>query len=131
MFHPRVVIIGAGQAGLAVSKHLTDADVDHVLLERGRTAEHWSSQRWDSLRLLTPNWMTRLPGFAYRGDDPDGYMSAPQVARQLADGVAQGHVVAVEQITRVYGGGAQPDSTTPSPGSIARGRHAQHEQNLG
>ena len=53
MFHTRVVIIGAGQAGLAVSKHLTDAGVDHVVLERGRTAERWLSRRWDSLRLLT------------------------------------------------------------------------------
>ena len=84
MFHPRVVIVGAGQAGLAVSKQLTDADVDHVLLERGRTAEHWSSQRWDSLRLLTPNWMSRLPGWSYRGSDPAGYMPAVEVAEFLA-----------------------------------------------
>jgi putative flavoprotein involved in K+ transport len=84
MFHPRVVIIGAGQAGLAVSKQLTDADVDHVLLERGRTAERWSSQRWDSLKLLTPNWMSRLPGWSYRGSDPGGYMPAVEVAEFLA-----------------------------------------------
>ncbi len=52
MFQTRVVIIGAGQAGLSVSKQLTDVGVDHVVLERGRTAERWMSQRWDSLRLL-------------------------------------------------------------------------------
>ena len=58
MSHTDVVVIGAGQAGLAVSRLLTDRGVDHVVLERGRTAERWRSQRWDSLRLLTPNWMT-------------------------------------------------------------------------
>ncbi len=84
MFHTQVVIIGAGQAGLAVSKQLTEAGVDHVLLERGRTAERWISQRWDSLRLLTPNWMSRLPGWSYRGSDPAGYMPAAEVAEFLA-----------------------------------------------
>ena len=84
MFHTRVVIIGAGQAGLAVSKQLTDAGVDHVILERGRTAERWTSQRWDSLRLLTPNWMSRLPGWSYRGSDPAGFMPAVEVAEYLA-----------------------------------------------
>jgi putative flavoprotein involved in K+ transport len=84
MFHTRVVIIGAGQAGLAVSKLLTAADVDHVVLERDRTAERWISQRWDSLRLLTPNWMSRLPGWSYRGSDPAGFMPAVEVAEFLA-----------------------------------------------
>src|SRR4029077_9646906 len=54
-------------------------------LERGEVANSWRTQRWDSLRLLTPNWMTRLPGYAYRGPDPDGYLSAPQVVAMLAD----------------------------------------------
>ena len=62
----RVVIIGAGQAGLAVSYLLTAASIDHLVLERGRTAERWRSQRWDSLRLLTPNWLSRLPGLRCR-----------------------------------------------------------------
>ena len=83
MFHTRVVIIGAGQAGLAVSKQLTDVGVDHIVLERGRTAERWTSQRWDSLRLLTPNWMSRLPGWSYRGTDPSGFMPAVEVAEYL------------------------------------------------
>ena len=83
MFHTRVLIIGAGQAGLSVSKQLTDAGVDHVVLERGRTAERWTSQRWDSLRLLTPNWMSRLPGWSYRGSDPSGFMSGVEVAEYL------------------------------------------------
>src|SRR6478735_5833897 len=83
MLHTEVVIIGAGQAGLAVSKGLTDAGVEHVVLERGRTAERWRSQRWDTLRLLTPNWMSRLPGWSYRGNDPAGFMPAGEVADYL------------------------------------------------
>jgi putative flavoprotein involved in K+ transport len=75
------IIIGAGQAGLAMSHCLTDAGDDHVVLERGRLAERWRSERWDSLRLLTPNWAARLPGWQYQGDDPDGYMTAGQVVR--------------------------------------------------
>lgn len=73
------VVIGAGHAGLAVSKLLTDRSVDHVVLERGGVANTWRKERWDSLRLLTPNWQTRLPGFEYSGDDPDGFMAMPEV----------------------------------------------------
>ena len=78
-----VVIVGGGQAGLAMSRCLSEAGVDHVVLERGRTAESWRSERWDSLRLLSPNWMTRLPGWSYQGDDPDGYLTAGEVAAFL------------------------------------------------
>ena len=78
-----VVIIGGGQAGLAISRCLTDRRVAHVVLERGRVAERWRSERWDSLRLLTPNWQSRLPGFAYDGPDPDGYMTMPEVTAFL------------------------------------------------
>ncbi len=73
------VVIGAGHAGLAVSKLLTDRAVDHVVLERGEVANTWRTERWDSLRLLTPNWQTRLPGLEYSGDDPDGFMTMPEV----------------------------------------------------
>jgi len=79
MIHTDSVVIGAGQAGLAMSRCLTDRGVDHVVLERGRVAERWRSERWESLRLLTPNWQSRLPGFCYEGPDPDGYMSMPEV----------------------------------------------------
>jgi putative flavoprotein involved in K+ transport len=68
------VIIGAGQSGLAMSHELTLAEVDHVILERGQIANSWRKERWDSLRLLTPNWMNGLPGLAYQGNDHDGYM---------------------------------------------------------
>ena len=73
------VIIGAGHAGLAMSRCLTDRSIDHVLLERGEVANSWSTGRWDSLRLLTPNWQSRLPGHRYTGSDPDGYMTMPEV----------------------------------------------------
>ena len=56
------VIIGAGQSGLAMSRHLADRSIDHVILERGEVANSWRTERWDSLRLLTPNWQSRLPG---------------------------------------------------------------------
>jgi putative flavoprotein involved in K+ transport len=79
------VIIGAGHCGLAMSHCLAARSIDHVVLERGQVANSWRTQRWDSLRLLTPNWMTRLPGYAYHGADPDGYLSARQVTVMLED----------------------------------------------
>ncbi|MFY0610249.1 MAG: NAD(P)-binding domain-containing protein [Hyphomicrobiaceae bacterium] len=83
MKYATTIIIGAGQAGLAMSKHLADRSVDHVLLERGHVANSWATERWDSLRLLTPNWQSRLPGFRYAGDDPDGFMDMPEVTKYL------------------------------------------------
>ncbi|HMD95276.1 MAG TPA: NAD(P)-binding domain-containing protein [Trebonia sp.] len=74
-----VVVIGAGHAGLAASHFLTGRSIDHVVLERGEVANSWRSERWDSLRLLTPNWLSRLPGLRYEGPDPDGYMTVPEV----------------------------------------------------
>jgi putative flavoprotein involved in K+ transport len=74
-----VLIIGAGHAGLAMSRWLSLRSIDHVVIERGEIANSWRSERWDSLRLLTPNWQRRLPGFAYRGDDPHGFAAMPEV----------------------------------------------------
>ena len=79
MPHTATVVIGAGQAGLAMSRCLSQLGIDHVVIERGQLAQRWRTQSWDSLRLLTPNWMTRLPGFRYDGDDPDGFMSVPEL----------------------------------------------------
>jgi len=79
------VIVGAGHCGLAMSRCLAARSIDHVVLERGEIANSWHTQRWDSLRLLTPNWMTRLPGYAYRGANPDGYLGAGQVAAMLQE----------------------------------------------
>ena len=77
------VVIGAGHAGLAVSRLLTAAGRDHVVLDRGRVAERWRTERWDSLHLLTPNWMARLPGWYHGGSDPDGFMSAGRFIEYL------------------------------------------------
>ena len=78
-----VIVIGGGQAGLAMSRCLSDRGIAHVVLEKGRVGERWRAESWDSLRLLTPNWMTRLPGCAYDGPDSDGFMTAPEFARSL------------------------------------------------
>ncbi len=72
------VIIGAGHAGLAMSRCLAERSIDHVVLERGEVANSWRTERWDSLRLLTPNWQSRLPGFGYDGEDPDGFRDMPE-----------------------------------------------------
>ncbi|ANT62382.1 pyridine nucleotide-disulfide oxidoreductase [Salipiger sp. CCB-MM3] len=79
-----VLIIGAGQAGLALSWSLSRRGVDHLLLERGRVAERWQSERWPGLHLLTPNWMNRLPG-PWAESDPNGFMSAASFAQRLID----------------------------------------------
>ncbi len=73
------VIVGAGHAGLAMSYCLRQRSIDHIVLERGEIANSWSRERWDSLRLLTPNWQGRLPGYRYDGADPDGFMTAHEV----------------------------------------------------
>ncbi len=73
------VVIGAGHAGLAASHFLSGRSIDHVVLERGQVANSWRRERWDSLRLLTPNWQSRLPGQRYGGPDPDGYMTMGEV----------------------------------------------------
>jgi putative flavoprotein involved in K+ transport len=62
-----------------MSHGLSERSIDHVVLERSQVANSWRTERWDSLRLLTPNWQCRLPGYAYRGDDPDGFMTVPEV----------------------------------------------------
>ncbi|QOZ47206.1 FAD-dependent oxidoreductase [Bradyrhizobium sp. CCBAU 53340] len=79
------IVIGGGQAGLAMSYHLTQRGRSHVVLERGRVAERWQSERWDSLAFQFPNAMLRLPGHAYSGNAPDGFMGRDGVARFIAD----------------------------------------------
>ena len=94
------VVIGAGHAGLAMSRCLAERSIDHVVLERGEVANTWRSERWDSLRLLTPNWQSRLPGFGYSGNDPDGYRTVPEVVRFIED-YAKTISAPVETSTRV------------------------------
>src|SRR5262249_24760579 len=72
------VVIGAGHARLAMSHCLTARSIDHVILQHRQCANSWKTERWDSLRLLTPNWLSRLPGHGYEGDDPDGFRTMPE-----------------------------------------------------
>jgi putative flavoprotein involved in K+ transport len=78
-----VAIVGAGQAGLATSWYLKQAGVEHVVLEAGRVAETWRSRRWDSFCLVTPNWSVQLPGGAYEGADPDGFMDRAELVQHF------------------------------------------------
>ena len=73
------VVIGAGHAGLAMSRCLANHAIDHVVLERGEVAHTWRTERLDSLRLLTPNWQCHLPDYSFSGDDPDCYMTMSEL----------------------------------------------------
>jgi len=66
-----------------MSRCLTECSIDHVVLERGEVANSWKTERWDSLRLLTPNWQSRLPGYRYVGADPDGYRTMPETVAYI------------------------------------------------
>jgi cation diffusion facilitator CzcD-associated flavoprotein CzcO len=79
---PPVVVVGAGQAGLAISRELVLAGVDHVVLERKKVAQAWRS-RWDSFCLVTPNWTMGLPGHPYDGNDPEGFVLRDDIVRHL------------------------------------------------
>ncbi len=101
------VVIGAGHAGLAASYFLSDRSIDHVVLERGEVANSWRTERWDSLRLLTPNWQSRLPGLRYEGPDPDGYLTMPEVTEFIERFAAASHapVRTGVNVTSVRGSG--------------------------
>ena len=98
--HTNTVIIGAGHAGLAMSRSLTDRGVEHVVLERSRLGERWRSARWDSFRLLTPAWMMRLPGQSYEGDSPDAFLTVPELLGYL-DAYARSFEAPVHEMTTV------------------------------
>jgi putative flavoprotein involved in K+ transport len=93
------IVIGAGQAGLALSRYLTEAGHEHVLLERGRIGERWRSERWSSLTLLTPNWLNRLPGSAPHADR-DGFLERQEFVDYL-DAYAASFAAPVEEGTSV------------------------------
>ena len=78
-----VAVIGGGQAGLSISWHLQQAGIDHRVFERDCAFSQWKHARWDSFCLVTPNWQCRLPGFAYQGPDPQGYMPRTDIVRYL------------------------------------------------
>ncbi|WP_349269802.1 FAD-dependent oxidoreductase [Mycolicibacterium parafortuitum] len=86
--HTTVAIIGGGQAGLSVSWYLSRAGIDHVVLEAHTPVHAWSDSRWDNFTLVTPNWHCRLPGYAYDGPDPDGFMTRDEVVDWLGGWLA-------------------------------------------
>jgi putative flavoprotein involved in K+ transport len=103
-----VLVVGGGSAGLSVSHELTGLGIDHVVLERGRIGQAWRD-RWDSFCLVTPNWSVRLPGGAYAGDDPDGFMPRDEIVAHLeryaaTSGSPIREGVAVQTIDRDAGG---------------------------
>lgn len=81
--HVPVVIVGGGQAGLAMSRCLGERGVEHLVLERREVFSSWKEQRWDAFCLVTPNWQCALPGHPYRGADPDGFMVKDEILGYL------------------------------------------------
>jgi putative flavoprotein involved in K+ transport len=79
----RALIVGGGQAGLAMSYCLKQRGVDHVVLEKHRIAHEWRERRWDTFCLVTPNWQCQLPGFAYAGPEPKGFMGRDAIVGYL------------------------------------------------
>jgi putative flavoprotein involved in K+ transport len=115
-----VAVVGAGSAGLAVSHELTALGIDHLVLERGRVGQTWRD-RWDSFCLVTPNWSVQLPGGAYAGHEPDGFMPRDEVVEHLetyrasfAAPVREG--VEVSSLERVPDGRFR--LTTATPGAL-------------
>lgn len=74
------LVVGGGQAGLAMSEHLSNCGVPHVVLERHRIAERWRSERWDSLVANGPAWHDRFPGMEFSGYGPDEFVPKEKVA---------------------------------------------------
>ena len=121
--HYPVIVVGGGQAGLAVSYCLTERGIDHVVFEKDRIGEAWRSDRWDSFCLVTPNWQCRLPGFRYTdeygGDDPYGFMDKEEIvqyieayAASFTPPVREG--VGVEKVTKTEG---EPFEVTTETGT--------------
>ena len=97
--HYSVIVVGGGQAGLSLSHCLQQRGIDHLVIEKRSLVHSWRTQRWDSFCLVTPNWQCQLPGWAYRGDDPHGFMVKDQINEWLAGFVAQVKAPAIEGVT--------------------------------
>src|ERR1044071_6444619 len=92
-----------------MSRCLTERSIDHVVLERGEVANSWKTERWDSLRLLTPNWLSRLPGYRYNGGDADGFMTMTEIVAFISGFAAAAAApvrtqTAVTSVTQSAGG---------------------------
>jgi putative flavoprotein involved in K+ transport len=131
-----VVVVGGGQAGLAVSHELAGAGVEHLVLERGRVAQTWRG-RWDSFCLVTPNWSLQLPGHHYDGDDPDGFDGRDAVIAYLeryADGMPVEEGVEATSLTRRDGGFVLETSAgtlTPKQVIVANGAYQRAHRPAG
>ncbi|WP_298854859.1 NAD(P)/FAD-dependent oxidoreductase [uncultured Ruegeria sp.] len=79
------LVVGGGQAGIALSEHLGNNNVPHIILEKNRTAEAWRTGRWDALVANGPAWHDRFPGLLFNGDDPDAFVSKDRVAEYLVE----------------------------------------------
>lgn len=79
------LVVGAGQAGIAVSEHLGRAGVPHLVLEKNRTAEAWRTARWDALVANGPAWHDRFPGLEFEGYAPDEFVTKDRFAQYLVD----------------------------------------------
>jgi putative flavoprotein involved in K+ transport len=97
-----VVVIGGGQAGLAMSAVLQRRGLEHVVLERRQVGERWRTERWESLRFQFPNWTLELPGYAYSGDDPNGFAHWRQILRIIESYAADDRAL-VREHTEVTG----------------------------
>jgi len=78
-----VVIVGGGQAGLSMSYCLKERDLDHIVFEKNQIANAWRSQRWDSFCLVTPNWQCQLPGYPYKGNEPEGFIKKDEIVAYI------------------------------------------------
>ncbi len=114
--HYPAIVIGGGQAGLAMSYQLSRAGIDHVVLEKNSIAHSWKTQRWDAFCLVTPNWQCQLPGFPYPGSDPKGFMLRDEIvgyvegyAKKIGAPVREG--VAVTRLRRADTGGFALDTS--------------------
>jgi putative flavoprotein involved in K+ transport len=81
--HHSVIVVGGGQAGLAISWYLKSRGVDHLVFEKHRIAHEWRTRRWESFCLVTPNWQCQLPGFPYDGSNPKGFMLKDEIVSYL------------------------------------------------
>ena len=83
--HFPVIIVGGGQAGLSVSYCLKQRGIEHIIFEKYKIAHSWQSKRWDSFCLVTPNWQCQLPGYAYAGEDAEGFMQRDEIVQYVQD----------------------------------------------
>jgi putative flavoprotein involved in K+ transport len=81
--HYPVVIVGGGQAGLSMSYCLKERGLDHIIFEKNQIANAWRSQRWDSFCLVTPNWQCQLPGYPYKGNEPEGFIKKDEIVAYI------------------------------------------------